>query len=138
MANDNTMNIEARPLASPPEVSRSRSKSHLWRRLWAYRFYYLLALPGLLYFVIFHYIPMFGLVIAFTDVSAFRGIQGIIEAPWVGLRHFERFSQSIFFWDVIQNTLIISGLKILLGFPAPIIFALMLNEVMHGPIKRWV
>jgi putative aldouronate transport system permease protein len=138
MANDNTMNIEARPLASPPEVSRSRSKSHLWRRLWAYRFYYLLALPGLLYFVIFHYIPMFGIVIAFKDVSPFGGIQGIIEAPWVGLRHFERFSQSIFFWDVIQNTLIISGLKILLGFPAPIIFALMLNEVMHGPIKRWV
>src|SRR5690606_3033886 len=63
---------------------------------------------------------------------------GIIEAPWVGLRHFERFTQSIFFWDVIQNTLVISGLKILLGFPAPILFALMLNEVLHAPLKRLV
>jgi putative aldouronate transport system permease protein len=81
---------------------------------------------------------MLGIVIAFKDVSPFGGIQGIIEAPWVGLRHFERFIQSVFFWDVIQNTLVISGLKILLGFPAPILFALMLNEVLHTPLKRLV
>ena len=110
----------------------------MWRRIWAYRFYYLLALPGILYFIIFHYIPMLGIVIAFKDVSPFGGIQGIIEAPWVGFRHFGRFIQSIFFWDVIQNTLVISGLKILLGFPAPILFALMLNEVFHAPLKRLV
>src|SRR5215203_1486698 len=112
MANNNTINVQARPLTSPPELTRSRS-SNRWKRIWAYRFYYLLALPGILYFVIFHYIPMLGLVIAFKDVSPFGGIQGIIEAPWVGFEHFERFMSSIFFWDVIENTLIISGLKIL-------------------------
>lgn len=136
MANNNTINAQARPLASPPEMTRARSNKSQWKRIWSFRFYYLLALPGILYFVIFHYIPMLGIVIAFKDVSPFGGIQGIIEAPWVGLKHFERFINSIFFWDVMENTLIISGLKILVGFPAPIIFALMLNEVFHGPLKR--
>lgn len=106
--------------------------------MWRYRFYYLLALPGILYFLIFHYLPMFGIVIAFKDVSPFGGIQGIIDAPWVGFKHFNRFFNSIFFWDVVENTLAISGLKILFGFPAPIIFALMLNEVMRTSFKRIV
>jgi putative aldouronate transport system permease protein len=138
MANDNTINVQASPLAPPPDLTRARPNRRWLKRLWAYRFYYLLALPGILYFIIFHYIPMIGIVIAFKDVSPFGGIQGIIEAPWVGFRHFERFIQSVFFWDVIQNTLIISGLKILLGFPAPILLALMLNEVLHAPLKRLV
>ena len=110
----------------------------LLKRMWFYRFYYLLALPGILYFIIFHYIPMAGIVIAFKDISPFGGVEGIIEAPWVGFKHFERFFNSIFFWDVIENTLVISGLKILVGFPAPIIFALMLNEVMRVSFKRVV
>ncbi len=110
----------------------------IFRRMWRYRFYYLLALPGILYFLIFHYLPMLGIVIAFKDVSPFGGIQGIIDAPWVGFKHFNRFFNSIFFWDVVENTLAISGLKILFGFPAPILFALMLNEVVRTSFKRIV
>lgn len=106
--------------------------------MWFYRFYYLLALPGILYFIIFHYLPMGGIVIAFKDISPFGGVQGILDAPWVGFKHFERFFNSIFFWDVMENTLVISILKILVGFPAPIIFALMLNEVMRIRFKRIV
>lgn len=136
MANENMMNVQPR-LSTPSAPARS-GNGLLWKRVWAFRHYYLLALPGILYFIIFHYIPMAGIVIAFKDISPFGGIQGIIEAPWVGLRHFERFFRSIFFWDVVQNTLIISGLKILFGFPAPIIFALMLNEVLYSPLKRVV
>jgi putative aldouronate transport system permease protein len=131
-----TMNTQVRPLPSAQMASKVRPSGQLLRRMWAYRFYYLLALPGIFYFLIFHYVPMFGIVIAFKDISPFGGIQGIIEAPWVGFQHFERFFQSIFFWDVVQNTLVISGLKILFGFPAPIIFALMLNEVFHSSFKR--
>jgi putative aldouronate transport system permease protein len=108
------------------------------RQLWKFRFYYLLAAPGILYFIIFHYLPMFGIVIAFKDVSPFGGVQGIIDAPWVGLKHFDRFLNSFFFWDVMENTIAISGLKILFGFPAPIIFALLLNEVMRVRFKRMV
>lgn len=110
----------------------------LTTQLWKYRFYYLLALPGILYFLLFHYVPMSGIVIAFKDVSPFGGVQGIIDAPWVGFKHFDRFLNSFFFWNVVENTLAISGLKILVGFPAPIIFALLLNEVMRASVKRIV
>ncbi len=122
----------------PPPARNSGNWRKLLERLWFYRFYYLLALPGILYFIIFHYIPMFGIVIAFKDVSPFGGVEGIIEAPWVGLKHFNRFFNSIFFWNVIENTVVISGLKIIFGFPAPIIFALMLNEVFRLKFKRFV
>ncbi|MBI1257031.1 MAG: ABC transporter permease subunit [Chloroflexi bacterium] len=117
---------------------RDDKRRKLLRQLWAYRFYYLLALPGILYFIIFHYLPMLGIVIAFKDISPFGGLEGIISAPWVGFKHFNRFFSSIFFWNVMGNTLIISGLKILVGFPAPILFALMLNEVMRLRFKRIV
>lgn len=110
----------------------------LMKRIWFYRFYYLLALPGILYFIIFHYLPMIGIVIAFKDISPFGGVAGIIEGPWVGLKHFNRFFNSIFFWNVIENTVVISGLKIIFGFPAPIVFALMLNEVFRVKFKRFV
>jgi putative aldouronate transport system permease protein len=135
---EETMNTQVRPLPSTQAISPMRRDRQLMRRIWAYRFYYLLALPGILYFLIFHYIPMIGIVIAFKNVSPFGGVQGIIDAPWVGFLHFERFFQSIFFWNVLQNTLVISGLKILFGFPAPILFALMLNEVFHTRFKRLV
>lgn len=125
------------PVSSAGTVKDSKYR-RLLKRMWFYRFYYLLALPGILYFIIFHYIPMFGIVIAFKDISPFGGVVGIIEAPWVGLKHFNRFFNSIFFWDVIENTVVISGLKIIFGFPAPIVFALMLNEVTRLKFKRFV
>lgn len=120
-------------ITSTPRVQQWK---RLRSRIWKYRFYYLLALPGLLYFFIFHYVPMSGIVIAFKEVSPFGGVQGILDAPWVGLKHFERFLNSFFFWNVVGNTLAISALKILVGFPAPIIFALLLNEVMRTSLKR--
>ena len=127
-------------ISALPSRTRSRTPDHdrLVLRLWKYRFYYLLALPGILYFIIFHYLPMLGVVIAFKDVSPFGGVQGVIDAPWVGLKHFDRFFNSFFFWNILENTLAISGLKILFGFPAPILFALMLNEVMRTRFKRFI
>ena len=105
-------------------------------RIWKYRFYYYLAIPGLLYFLIFHYVPMGGALIAFKDISPFDGLSGFFDAPWVGLKHFERFTSSVYFYNIIENTIIISGLKILFGFPAPIIFALLLNEILRTNFKR--
>ncbi len=127
---------QARSLTVPYRQESRWQK--LGKNLWKWRFYYLLATPGILYFLIFHYIPMAGIVIAFKDISPFGGVQGIIDGPWVGLKHFERFFNSFFFWNVMENTLAISGLKVLFGFPAPIIFALMLNEVMRTNFKRVV
>jgi len=106
--------------------------------LWKYRFYYWLALPGLIYFLVFQYGPMAGILMAFKDFSPLEGYRGIITGDWVGLANFERFCNSYYFWNIMGNTLAISGLKILYGFPAPIILALLLNEVRSLHFKKTV
>lgn len=96
---------------------------------------YLLISPVILYFIIFHYIPMYGVQIAFKDFFPVNGISG---SPWVGLKHFERFFDSYYFWRLIKNTLGIGLYTLALSFPIPIIIALMLNEVKHEKYKRFV
>jgi len=87
---------------------------------------YLMILPVLLYFFVFSYIPMYGASIAFKDFSPAKGI---IDSDWVGLKHFIKFFDSIYFVRVLKNTLLISLASLGFGFPAPIILALLLNEV---------
>ena len=87
---------------------------------------YLLMVPGLLYFVLFRYLPMFGLVIAFKDYNIFKGIWA---SDWVGLANFEALVHSSDFWNVMKNTLVISLTKILIGFPIPILLAILLNDI---------
>lgn len=95
---------------------------------------YLLLLPTLLYFAIFHYAPMYGVQIAFKNFTAFKGIGG---SPWVGFEHFERFFTSYQFWTVLRNTLGI-GLYELAVFPIPVITALLLNQLTSHRFKRFV
>jgi putative aldouronate transport system permease protein len=80
--------------------------------------------------------PMFGIIIAFKDVSPFGGLEGILFEPFVGFKHFTNFFNSYFFWNIMGNTVVISGLKLLMGFPTPIILALLINEVRHTLFKR--
>lgn len=94
---------------------------------------YLLVLPPLLYLLIFKYIPMVGVQIAFKDFSVVKGIWG---SPWVGLKHFEAFFESPNFWLLIKNTIGISFYSLLAGFPIPILLALALNEIRTGYFKR--
>lgn len=94
---------------------------------------YIFLLPALTYFFVIHYIPMYGVQIAFKNFIANKGITG---SPWVGFEHFERFFRSYYFWRLLKNTLIINLYQLLL-FPLPIIFALMLNEVRNGWFKKW-
>lgn len=109
------------------------SLAKTWRKMWFYRYIYLLMLPGLLYFLIFRYIPMWGVIIAFQD---FRLWQGLFNSPWVGFEHFRTFFEGAYFWRLFGNTLIISGLNLLFVFPTPIVLALLLNEVRHITYKR--
>ncbi|GIP37030.1 sugar ABC transporter permease [Paenibacillus sp. J31TS4] len=95
---------------------------------------YLLALPVLVYFAIFEFYPMYGVQIAFKDFLATKGITG---SPWVGLKHFERFFDSYYFWRLIRNTLGIGLYELLVSFPVPIFLALMINEVRNGFFKRF-
>ncbi len=118
-------------------ASRAVQKRTLWQRVWAARTLFLMFLPGFLLILVFNYGPMYGLQIAFKDYKISEGIWG---SPWVGLKHFQRF----FFFDtkttirVLRNTIEISLLKIIFGFPAPIILALLINEVKDGLFKRFV
>ena len=100
-----------------------------------YKVIYALLLPGLLYFIIFCYIPMYGVVISFKDFSPALGIFG---SPWVGLEHFKEFFGSYYFWRLLRNTLLLSVYCILWGFPLPIIFALFLNEIGSSKFKKVV
>lgn len=118
--------------------SAPKRLSSFWRTFNRYKFYYLLALPGLLFFLIFHYVPMAGIVVAFKDISPFEGISGIFTSEWVGLEHFKTFFSSFYFKTVLSNTVIISFLKILFGFPAPILLALLFNEVRSKYFKKTV
>ena len=94
---------------------------------------YLLMVPGLLYFVLFRYLPMFGLVIVFKDYNFFKGIWA---SDWVGLANFEALVHSSDFWNVMKNTLVISLTKILIGFPIPILLAILLNDIKSMRFKR--
>ncbi len=94
---------------------------------------YLLVLPVIIFYLLFHYKPMYGALIAFKDYSPALGFSG---SPWVGLDNFVRFFDGIYFWRLLRNTVLLSFYNILFGFPAPIILALLLNEVKNEKFKR--
>jgi putative aldouronate transport system permease protein len=127
--------------AKRPEIDRDFSKrstrnsrkARFWQSLKKYRYLYLLTLPALLWLFIFWVCPLFGLVIAFQD---FNPVAGIFGSRWVGLKYFEYFIHVYFFPRLIRNTLFINCLKLLAGFPIPIIFAILLNEVASRKFKK--
>lgn len=116
------------------ERSKWKQKNSLrsWTKNWEL---YLLFLPVIAYFIIFHYIPMYGVQIAFKDFIANKGISG---SPWVGFEHFERFFDSFYFWRIISNTLGIGIYELIVGFPIPIILALMIHELRTGKFRKFV
>ena len=118
------------------ETSTAPNKISVLARLRRDKFLYFLVLPGVVYFIIFHYLPMYGIVIAFKDYQPWDA--GFMASSWVGLKHFKRFFSSVYFVPILRNTAIISGLKLLLGFPAPILLALLLNEVGAKSFKKTV
>ncbi|MCK6078008.1 ABC transporter permease subunit [Paenibacillus silvae] len=91
--------------------------------------------PGLIYFLIYKYLPMWGILIAFQDYQPF---EGIFRSEWVGFKHFQQFFGDEMFWKLFRNTLILAIYNIVFFFPLPIIIALMLNEVTKNTFKRIV
>lgn len=94
---------------------------------------YLMALPLIVFYAIFHYGPMLGVSLAFVD---FKPKLGLLQSPFVGFAHFRSFFDSIYAWRVIRNTVVISLLEIVITFPVTILFALMLNEIKSRAFKR--
>lgn len=99
------------------------------------KFKYIVVLPVIIYLFIFSYKPMYGIVIAFQN---YKPILGIERSQWVGLAHFKSFFNDVYFWRLLRNTLSMSLLSVVFSFPAPILLALILNEVKNEKFKRTV
>jgi putative aldouronate transport system permease protein len=120
--------VSTKALSIPEETQTVRSKSRtrsLLKRMWRYRMVYLLMLPGMLYFAVFRYWPLYEAQIAFKDFQPLLGVEG---SPWIGFKNFELFFKSYYFTQLISNTLIISVAKLIFGIPPAIILALALSE----------
>lgn len=120
-------------------VTQTAPKQSLGKRLkddfQRNRALYLMALPVLAFYIIFHYVPMYGAIIAFKDFSPMKGILG---SEWIGIQHFKDFFGSIYFSRILFNTLNISISTLIFGFPAPIILALLINELRSKVFSRTV
>ncbi|WP_261381766.1 ABC transporter permease [Paenibacillus cremeus] len=120
------------------KVNRKRAVAQVRPRLWTtmvrYKFLYLLAVPGIAYFILFKFVPMWGLAIAFQDYNPYAGIDG---SQWVGLKHFKELFADPSFYIMLRNTFAINLFGLVFMFPVPIALALMLNEVRHEVFKRF-
>lgn len=125
----------ARLVVAPQAAQPRLTLRKLGARYWRNRYLLLLLLPGIVFYLVFRYKPMYGILIAFKD---YRFRLGIMGSPWVGLAVFKELLGSKDFWLVFRNTVIISSLKLVFGFPAPIVLALLLNEVRALTFKRIV
>lgn len=121
-------------LSSSIVVNKDKPKKKLSKFL-SQRYLQVMAILGVIWMIIFNYVPMYGLIIAFKRYSI---IKPISKAPWVGFQHFKEFLTDPEFYNVVKNTVGISALKLLIGFPLPILFALLLNELTSVKFKRAV
>lgn len=121
---------------SSPRVRSSRSpgaRGQLLRRIWRYRMVYVILLPGLIYFALFRYGPLYLAQIAFKNFQPLLGVEG---SPWVGLENFVTFFHSYYFGQLITNTLVISTAKLIFGIPPAIILAIALSEARFLKLAR--
>ncbi|MDU0205917.1 ABC transporter permease [Paenibacillus sp. MAH-36] len=118
-------------------ITRKRQlrKTTFWKRFLANRYLYAMLLPALVYYTVFHYVPMYGALIAFKQFSITKGIMG---SPWVGFQHFTYLFELEKFWQVFWNTIVISLYRLIFGFPLPLIVAILLNEARKIMFKRTV
>lgn len=123
--------------ASKPATGAGRSGRFAkpFRDYWKYKYLTMLFIPAAVYYFIFHYVPIYGVLIAFKDYKFSLGIMG---SPWVGFDHFRELFGLGSFWQVFRNTILISCYKLVFGFPAPIVFALLLNEIRLSIFKKFV
>lgn len=106
----------------------------LWRRMAEYKYFYLLVFPLLVYYIVFEYVPLYGLILAFKEFNFAKGIWG---SEWVGLANFEEIFKLDDFWIAFRNTIIIAIGRLIFEFPVPIMIALLLNEVRKAGMKKF-
>jgi putative aldouronate transport system permease protein len=107
----------------------------LWKRVWRHKLFYLFMLPGIIWFFLFSYVPLFGVQVAFRDFMFSGGFTG---SPWAGWKYFQQFFSYYQSFELIRNTIVISLMKLLIGFTMPIILSILLNEVRNVKFKKTV
>ncbi len=112
--------------------SKKKSFAEIWKANWQL---YVLILPAIIYFIVFNYLPLYGIQIAFKDYKAVKGISG---SAWVGLKHFKTFFEAYYFERLIRNTLLLNIYYLLWSFPVPIILAILLNQIRKDRVKRFI
>jgi len=110
-------------------------KQSVFHRIKRDKVYLLLLLPALLYYLLFHYVPMFGIVVSFMDYNLFKGIW---HSPWVGLKHYRMFFSNPDAWLIVRNTLLLGLYKFIFAFPAPIALAILFYEMRWKKFRRFV
>lgn len=124
--------VEVEPPVSAPLVNAGKRR-RVGKQLYRSRFLYAMLLLPIAYFLIFHYGPMFGNLMAFKEYSIMKGVFG---SPWAGFKYFEQFLFNDYFWKVVKNTLILNIYSLIFYFPAPILFAVLLNELISSRFRR--
>ena len=124
--------------AQRESVAKTKKKALVKRFTRVYnrdKYLYMLFLIPFVYFVVFKYAPMYGVLLAFKDFKAAKGIAG---SPWVGLKYFKEFLSNPYSYKLIRNTVLLRVYQLLFGLPAPIVLALLLNELRNERFKRFV
>ena len=103
-----------------------------------HKYLHMLAIPCIIYFIVFKYLPMYGIIVAFKDYKGMGGFWGIIDSEWVGIKNFQIFFKSMYFGRLLKNTLLLSVYNLIFVFPAPIILAILINEVKGKYFKKTV
>ena len=125
--------METQVALEKPIELKKKKKKFSFKEYLKYKYFFLMLFPVFIYYLIFQYLPMYGIIIAFKD---FYPLKGILGSPWAGLSHFKEVFSGLFFFNVFMNTIIISFYKLIFGFPAPIILAILINEVRHKALKK--
>lgn len=118
-----------------PSVATVKLQSKFFKGIRRSAWLYLIFALPFLYYIIFHYAPLYGIVLAFKDFQIMKGIMG---SPWAGMKHINKFLFDPYFWILVRNTLLISIYGLIWGFPIPILLAICLNEIRHRKYKKFV
>ncbi|MFH5184183.1 ABC transporter permease [Paenibacillus sp. TAB 01] len=135
MMTDKDVQRIAPNLRTVPGAGSSAQLQLRLAKVWKFRWLYLFMLPGLVYFFIFKYVPLWGLIMAFKNYQPY---QGLMKSEWVGFAHFERLFGMADFWMLFRNTIILGLYNLLVFFPITILLALLLNEARREMFKRFV
>lgn len=114
------------------KVNKKKNLSQMIKSNWQL---YVLILPAVIYFIVFNYLPLYGIQIAFKD---YKAVKGIADSAWVGLKHFKTFFDAYYFKRLLSNTILLNVYSLLWSFPIPLILAILLNQIKHPGRKRLI